>query len=535
MTVGTVAHAQPSIPVCRDATLSRWSPTEDWVWQQLCLNRTADLSGAAAKAAGIADDRVSGRFFADIIDTPDLRRNIGRTGIRVNGADIVGPLDLSNAKLDFVLAFENGTFENAVTLDWVTTSHELIFNGMKFRAPLSVQFVKSTQSLYLGRGGTHDLSTPTQLEGPRASLVSIDLSRSQFDGSVYIRKASVKGDLIGEKVQVGRSFVADHSDAQCLQLDGSSVKGQLDIINSTIRTGCIDHRFKDNPSTNLYDSAFGAVQLNGSTFRGRFYAENIDVKEAFVAWWTHLTFLDLTGSRIGAGLDFGNNTASHLRDRSYTHWLKPSALTLRGARAASILGASDQTLWPRKIKFDGFTYDYIQREPYDSSHPSAMPVAWYIDLMKKQPNYSPQPYEQLAKVLRESGAAAEANELLYAGHNRELKQLKDEGRYFAYAWHFLFLVFIGYGYKIWYTLFWVFGFVVLGACIFRYSPEADEAHMPNGLAFSFDRLLPLVTLRKKKHEDIDFAGWHRYYFYFHQIMGYVLASFLIAGLAGLTK
>ena len=52
--------------------------------------------------------------------------------------------------------------------------------------------------------------------------------------------------------------------------------------------------------------------------------------------------------------------------------------------------------------------------------------------------------------------------------------------------------------------------------------------------YSLDLLLPVVRLREQ-HYDIDLQGRVRYYFYVHQIMGYVLASFLIAGLSGLTK
>ena len=49
-----------------------------------------------------------------------------------------------------------------------------------------------------------------------------------------------------------------------------------------------------------------------------------------------------------------------------------------------------------------------------------------------------------------------------------------------------------------------------------------------------DHLLPVVQLIKS-HYDIELAGFARYYFYAHKLMGYVLASFLIAGLAGLTQ
>jgi hypothetical protein len=47
-------------------------------------------------------------------------------------------------------------------------------------------------------------------------------------------------------------------------------------------------------------------------------------------------------------------------------------------------------------------------------------------------------------------------------------------------------------------------------------------------------LLPIVKLREY-HYSVDLKGWARYYFYVHKLMGYVLASFLIAGIAGLTK
>ena len=58
--------------------------------------------------------------------------------------------------------------------------------------------------------------------------------------------------------------------------------------------------------------------------------------------------------------------------------------------------------------------------------------------------------------------------------------------------------------------------------------------MPYGLVYSFDLLLPLIKLREQ-HYKIELAGWARYYFYLHKLMGYILASFLIASLSGLTK
>ena len=51
---------------------------------------------------------------------------------------------------------------------------------------------------------------------------------------------------------------------------------------------------------------------------------------------------------------------------------------------------------------------------------------------------------------------------------------------------------------------------------------------PDIISYSFDMLLPIIRLRES-HYQVDLKTWARYYFYFHKIMGYVLASFLIAG------
>jgi hypothetical protein len=76
--------------------------------------------------------------------------------------------------------------------------------------------------------------------------------------------------------------------------------------------------------------------------------------------------------------------------------------------------------------------------------------------------------------------------------------------------------------------------VIIGAIVLRVSGEGPRNGMPFGLAYSFDILLPIIKLRDR-HYQIDLKTWARYYFYGHKIMGFVLASFLIAGLSGLTK
>ncbi len=47
-------------------------------------------------------------------------------------------------------------------------------------------------------------------------------------------------------------------------------------------------------------------------------------------------------------------------------------------------------------------------------------------------------------------------------------------------------------------------------------------------------LLPIIELNKR-HYEIQLARFARYYFYFHKIMGWILASFIGAGINGLTE
>ena len=75
---------------------------------------------------------------------------------------------------------------------------------------------------------------------------------------------------------------------------------------------------------------------------------------------------------------------------------------------------------------------------------------------------------------------------------------------------------------------------MVGALIFRGTPELRREGMPFGLAFSLEALLPGAKLRER-HSHIDFDGWQRYWLYAHKAAGFVLGSFLVAGLAGLTK
>ncbi len=167
------------------------------------------------------------------------------------------------------------------------------------------------------------------------------------------------------------------------------------------------------------------------------------------------------------------------------------------------------------------------------------PARWFIDWLAKDRTFSPQPYQQLADVFRAGGQTGKAYAILYAGRERERRAAEGATWWTSgLKWWGMFLLKVTIGYGLGYRYFRAFGWVVvlvlLGAGVLAVTGEGPAHGMPWGLSYSLDHLLPVVQLIKS-HYDIELAGFARYYFYAHKLLGYVLASFLIAGLAGLTQ
>ena len=116
----------------------------------------------------------------------------------------------------------------------------------------------------------------------------------------------------------------------------------------------------------------------------------------------------------------------------------------------------------------------------------------------------------------------------------------SEGRIFSWVGDTIFRKWTnGYGYHPLWVVVWVV-FVTVAGWIWLWRTGQNQAKKKDGTPetigfwYSLDMLLPIIELRKA-HYEIDLEGSARYYFYVHKIMGYVLASYLIVALAGVTK
>jgi hypothetical protein len=244
-----------------------------------------------------------------------------------------------------------------------------------------------------------------------------------------------------------------------------------------------------------------------------------------------MTDLDLTGTRIEGELSLGRTTGY-----GPTAWADGSELILRNTAVGALQDEPDA--WPETLELEGFTYGQLGGLGAEGTADiEKRSSGWFIDWLARDPSYSPQPYGQLAAVLTEGGRAEKADNVLYAGRERERTQVATG---LDFVWMTALHAVIGYGYKVHRAFYWIAAFVILGTVVIWWSRQLTRHRIATGatgttaIEYSIDMLLPIIELRKQ-HYDIDLTGAARYYFYFHKLMGFVLVSFLIAGLSGLTK
>ena len=141
------------------------------------------------------------------------------------------------------------------------------------------------------------------------------------------------------------------------------------------------------------------VDLSGASI-----GADLDLSDADFAATVHLT-----NARIGSELRLGSEGHPPAR------WAS-GPLIMRNTRCASLQDRwptkteSETASWPDRIDLEGFTYDLLGGLLGSGGGPADMrarPASSYVAWLARHCPFSPQPYEQLAKVLRASGRAGQ--------------------------------------------------------------------------------------------------------------------------------
>lgn len=472
--------AGPTTVSCRNLASQRWTDSERWVWNCLCAGVAADFN-ARPSFGGTLDPRtpngwkqsreLSPEFLRAILFEKPYRDALPSRGVAIAGALFTGPVDLPDGVLARPVAIEKSRFEKKLVLRRIKTERYLSLQG---------SFVED----------------------------DLDLSFSTFE------QVALGGGTFGQ-----------------LTMAAATVHNQLVLLRTHVRGTANLFSIRTDQSVFLNEATFDKwLLMDRAVIRADLYLRGAAIKYA-----------DLSNAAIDGTFWLGPNRRSDGTEQP-VRWQDPmSRLILRDARVGPVITTADSGVWPPVLDLNGFRYTRLsfpqERSITSGTKPSdflAQPVGWFLGWLKKSP-FSPQPYEQLAEVLRINGFPDKAKDVLYEGKDEEWwnSRIIDVTSAIDFLLLTLSWLFIGYGHRIYYVGAWILFFLVLGATIFRKTPEVRQAGVPS-VAYSFDTLIPLITLHER-HKQIDIAGRARIYFYCHRIVGYVLASFVVAGLAGLTK
>lgn len=396
---------------------------------------------------------------------------------------------------------------------------------------------------------------------------------------------------------------------------GGYIEGRIDLAGRTTRVNLVLQRCRLCDPLVLSDAVCSSVDLNGShigadayrrtSLDGRHMRVLGDVRLRDVVCDGGLALagadirgdLDLSGSRFGKrtanfhGYEFEVSVgAPGIRIHGALNMLRTprdgamfaGALNLTNARAEVLQDAPE--CWPGKgaLFLNGFRYRQIGSLKGGATD-ARQRARWLLlqpdhDLGRE---FKPQPFEQLAKVLRETGHASDARRI------GVLKQrmLRRAGKI---AWHmrpfhWLFGVAVGYGYWTSRALLWLVLFVAVGAVLFdlawrqgAMTPTRDgtltsvawekcleeapvltaqcwtsrapgEDYEPFSAAlYSLDVFLPVIDLEQesawspapRRGEpvlDIAVGRWAWGYRFVHELLGYLLMGFAAAGLTKLAE
>jgi hypothetical protein len=394
---------------------------------------------------------------------------------------VTGKLDMNGVGVGGTLVMDHEEFKEVV----LVAAHlgSLNLSGLKVTGKIDMNRLRVDQWL--------DISG-------KAEFADIELAGAHIGGDLNLGGVKVAGKLDMNGLRVDQSVnMGDKAELADVDLTAAHVGRQLVTTGSKV-TGKLDcHELEVGQQ----------VFLDG----GATFGESIDCRVAKIKG-----DLNLTGSKFEKNVDLsGAEIGDRLLIKS-AQWSDGATLVLRNAKVGNMPALADA--WPPKLDLNGLTYRSVDG------------AAQFLNWFARVDRYTPQAYDQLASVVQSQGNSPLATRIRYSSRERERSE--ETGR--TWAWLTALKWVIGYGYYLHRAVYWVIGLVILGAIVLRVSGDGPRNGMPFGLAYSFDILLPIIKLRDW-HYQIDLKTWARYYFYGHKIMGFVLASFLIAGLSGLTK
>jgi len=483
--------------------------------------RFRNFPGKALRADRI---RVRGSVF--------LRNAFSAEGeVRLFGADIGGNLECNDG------AFLNVT-GSALSADRASV------RGSAF---LRDGFVAEGEVRLVGMqvGGNLECGGGNFKKGPGMAL---NADRIDVRGNVLLQKGFVAdGEVHLLGAQIGNNLTCDggafkNSGGTALNADSVNVGGFVFMRNG----------FSAEGEVNLLSAQVGDnFECDGGTFRNpggkALNADRISVQG---------DVLLRNGFRAEGGVSLASAVTKGTVAWTDVANAERASLNLNYATAGAI--CDDKASWPGtgKLSIDGFVYQHVLSGLTD---PRSR-LAW----LALQSPFTPQPYRQLAQVMRNAGVDRAARRVLFTMEDR---LWKEEGN-FPVGWvRWPLGLVVGFGYYPLRALVGLLILVLLGWGVFAganaagaLAPKDQKAYdyfVANGhapayyeplspLAFSIENSLPLVKLGQIDYwqpnpqalERGSFFASTRLLFGFQRLqvlLGWILATLFVAGVTGIVQ
>jgi uncharacterized protein YjbI with pentapeptide repeats len=390
---------------------------------------------------------LEGSYFAQSLSVS--RAQLGGQ-LNLSGARCTGRLNLERVEVKADLFMRTAGVQTAQFA-------EVILRGARIGGQLDLSGAHCTGTLDLnGLEVKADLFMHTA-EAQTAQFAEVILRGARIGGQLSLRSARCTGRLDLNGLEVGSTLFMHTAGVQTAQfaeviLRGARIGGQLDLSGAHC-TGRLDLE-RVEVKADLFmrtvgdqTAQFVEVDLNGAwiggqlELRGARCTGRLNLGSLQVA--SHV-FLDnavidgniaLIFARLGGGLRLdrahvasldlaGATLQGELRlsevDENRPQWAEDAQLILRNATIGALQCPPSLDAWPT-LELSGCSYKQLGGF---SSADSALEMAarardWFVDWLAKDRTFSPQPYHQLASVLRSMGHAETADAVLYAGKERE--------------------------------------------------------------------------------------------------------------------
>ena len=521
---------QPHVPLPE----IHWSPNEQWVWRKLRQGESADFNERYGvcpipweKGAWNEEEKarrlIRPEFLYTVLLYEPWRSALSNWGFQLDGAYFVEPIMMPHAEVSHEFWLAGCRLEDGLYLYNARFARRLVLEGCL------VLNTVGFQNLYVGRKIVLDDSCLSEVDfkyvyagGGFSAHRTLFASTLQMDGAI-----------IRNNLSMHESFFKGDT-----KLPGVRVKGQLGLARSFFSGELIlDQAVVDN-GLFMQEGCFkkeisirgarveGIVDLNDARFEEKMVIQRSEIKgEIFArkAGFADEAAASIIFSKIGGNLQLES--------------AKFHSLDLTGTHAQAVVDNGME--WPDKLKLDHFTCQHLGGlgEGYGGDHMLDRPASWFVGWLAKHKPYSPQPYEQCAKVLREAGQPGKAKEILYQAKERERNE--PNGDFRRWVWLTASKWLLGHGLTWRFAVVpaaWAVGVLLLGWLIFCQTTTLMETHSPRwGLGYSLSRLIPLVSFGKDLSELGVSSFAARAWFTFQTLFGWFLASLIVAGLAGVGR